>query len=211
MKIGIVEDHELLRIAYKVLLKDFDCVIEASNGVEMINQINELDESKFPDVLIVDINMPEMNGFEAVSWLKSNHPNVNIVIITQLNDNDAVLRMIKLGVNSYLIKSELHSDDFIDAINIVIKGGNYFTDKVIDIVMTSYKNGSTSKIESLNERELEVLKLICEEKMAMEIAGELEMSPRTIEMTVKNMMEKLNVKTRIGLVVFAIKNNLFKI
>lgn len=211
MKIGIVEDHKLLRLSYKMLLKDFDCVVEASNGIEMITQINELEKNKFPDVLIVDINMPEMDGFETVSWLKSNHPNIRIVIVTQFNDNRAILRMIKLGINSYLIKSELHTDEFIDAIKTVAKGKDYFTSNVTEAVINSYKNGSISEIESLNEREIEVLKLICEEKLSLEISDELQISPRTIEMTVKNMMTKLNVKSRIGLVIFAIKNNLFKI
>lgn len=212
MKIGIVEDHRIMLEAYKIALKDFECVIEAFNGREMIDKIEELNKNSFPDLLIVNINMPIMNGFEAIQWLKSNHPNIKIVVVSSLNDDDTILRMIKLGANSYLIKSEVTYEELNHAISEVIKNGSYYTNKVTEIIVKSFQNSNLTeterKILTLTEKEITVINLICEELSSLEIAERLDLSPRTVETFTQKILSKLNVKSRVGIAIFAERHGL---
>lgn len=211
MKIGIVEDHRLLRASYKLLLADFEYVIDADNGLEMIKQFKNLVQDNYPDLLIIDVNMPIMDGFETVSWLRTNHPNIKIIIVSNHDDEDAILRMIKLGVNSYLTK-DIDPSELINVINEVNDKGNYYTSKLTEIIVKSFQNSNLSeterKIQSLTEREISILKLICDEHSGSEIAEKLGISMRTVEAHVKNMLDKLNIKTRVGLALFAQKHGL---
>lgn len=213
MKIGIVEDHKLLRSTYKMILKDFECNLTAGNGNEMIEQLKTLGKNNVPDIFIVDINMPEMDGFETVKWLKSNYPHVKIIVITMQNDDRTILRMIKLGVNSFLTKFDLLPEEIIVAIDEVLKKGNYYSNKVTEVLVKSYQNDNMSeieaKIQSITEKELCVLKLICEESTSAEIAEKMEISLRTVETIVRGLLLKLKVKTRVGLAVFAQKHGFF--
>lgn len=215
MKIGFVDDHKLILEAYKSLLQDFDCTIEAFNGLEMIEKINLIlqnDASKLPEIIIVNISMPIMNGFETVDWLKKNHPRIKIVISTSLSDEDSILRMIKMGVNSYLIKSELTPENFRNAIVEVIKNGNYYTSKVTELIIKSFQNSdidfTKKKVMSLTEKERVIINLVCEELTASEIAIKLSLSNRTIDNFIQNIFSKLEVKTRVGMALFAQKNGL---
>lgn len=212
MKIGIVDDHKLLVQSYKLILKDFECVIEAFNGLDMIKKFEKLSKSSCPDVIIVDINMPLMDGFETVAWLKANHPNIKIIVVTVQNDDNSILRMIKLGANSYLTKNDLEPEELNHAILEVVKKGNYFTNNITELIIESFQNSNLTdierKIQSLSYREISILKLICEEHSSVEIAEISCISVRTVETHVKNMLDKLNIKTRVGLALFAYKYGL---
>lgn len=215
MNIGIIENLSILIQTYEMILKNHNCTIKAKDGKEMIEQFENLrntDSSKIPELVIIEVNLPKMDGFEITQWLKANYPSIKIVVCTTIADESSILRMIKLGVNCYLTKDEITIDGFEDDISQVLERGNYFTPRVSEIVIKSYKNSEMSdnqlKMNLLTEKEKVVIKLVCNGLTIAEIADHLFLSKRTIDSIIQNMLRKLNVKNKIGLVIFALKNGL---
>jgi DNA-binding NarL/FixJ family response regulator len=214
MLIGIVDDHKIVRDGLKMLLpqNEFSVTLEAENGADMIEKIKGLTRSKFPDVFIIDVNMPVMDGFETVSWLRSKYPNVNVIILSMKDDSDSVLRMVRLGVKSYLPKIS-SIEELLNAIRIVYEQKFYFPEEITNIIVKGHQQNdsptnSDIKLSSLSEREIQILKLFCTEKTYQEIAGEMNISSRTVDGYKEALFRKLRVKSRVGLVFTALKNNL---
>ena len=216
MKIGLVDDHKLFMDGIKHILKgkEFDITLEANNGMDMAQKMARLPKIKIPDIMIIDISMPVMDGFAAVSWLKKNHKEVKIMILTMKNDENSILRMLKLGVDSYYTKIA-EEDELINALKTIMTEGKCFTKEITNILVDNLKheNGSTktSKMNLLTENEIKFIKLACSELTYSEIANELGLSSRTVDGYREIIFSKLGIKSRVTLALFAVKNGLVKL
>jgi two-component system invasion response regulator UvrY len=208
-KLAIVDDHELIRQGIVKLVEEGDneVVVQANNGSHLILQLQNHDV----DIVLMDINMPEMNGIEATKWLAEHRPDVKVVALSALDDDINVIRMLKAGARAYLLKSA-QSLQLLQAINDVHQHGYHFSDhvsgKMIKTLQTEQLSDASSVGIKLSEQELTFIKYLCTEMTNKEIADQMFVSPRTSEGWRKNICEKLNVKTRVGIVLFALRNSL---
>ena len=210
--IALVDDHVLLRNGLANLLKDLDyeVVFEADNGEQFIDKLKTHTP---PQVVLMDINMPVKDGYDTTYWIKKNHPEINVLALSMYDDENAIIRMLKNGAKGYLLKdsdpSELRS-----AIQAVLTKGFHHSDLVTGTLIHTInhlddpENSTVKDVLGLNDRELELLKLICTELTFKEIADRMHLSPRTVDGYRDALLEKLECKSRIGLVIFAIKNGI---
>jgi DNA-binding NarL/FixJ family response regulator len=212
IKVALVDDHQMFRKGIAGLVNDFlhyYVFLEASNGLEMQKMIKP---SNLPDIIIMDVNMPGMDGFETMQWLQNYYPDIPVLALSMLDDEQTIVRMLKLGVKGYLVK-DAHPNELHDAMNALIKKGYFYTDFVTGKLINSLteKQDSKSLYASLTERETKFLSLCCSELSYKEIAEKLFISHRTIDGYRDKLFEKLNIKSRVGLVLFAIKNGVVNI
>jgi DNA-binding NarL/FixJ family response regulator len=208
IQIALVDDHRLFRSGIVSLINSFDgynILFEASNGQELIRKLSP----KFkPHIVLLDINMPMMDGLATAEWLRQNYPNIHIIVLSMFEDAEKVLAMVKLGVKGYLVK-DAEPHEFKQALQRVAEGDLYYPDFVTRHLVQSF-NQQTSPIK-LNDREIEFLKLAGTELTYKEIASQMCISARTVDGYRDQLFEKLQVKSRVGLVLYAIKNNLLKL
>jgi DNA-binding NarL/FixJ family response regulator len=214
IKLGIVDDQILFLKGLKMLVNSFkniELVLEALNGNDLLHALQE----KQPDVLLMDLKMPGMDGIEATEKVKASYPDIKIILLSMHDDEQLIAHLMKIGANGYLIKNEQPA--IVEAaIHAVMEKGFYFNDYVSKAMMSSMQkaNRKFSPESSLNDqvdftkRELEVLNLICREHTTAEIAKQLFISNRTVESHRKNLLEKSGVRNMAGLVVYAMQNNL---
>jgi len=205
IKIAIVDDHVLIAQALKGIVsnfENFEILFECENGKELIERLN--DGKNIPDIVLLDISMPVMNGFETASWLNENHPDVKVMVLSMQNDDQSVIRMIKNGAKSYLLKNS-HPRDLEMALKKLIEDGYYYPDWASKIIFKSLNNQNDGFL-SLTQREIEFLKYTITENNYKEIAELMHCSPRTVESYRDSLFEKLKLKSRVGLAVYAIKN-----
>ena len=205
--IVIVDDHILIAQALKGIIENFEnfeVLYECENGKDLQEKFNL--KKPIPDVVLLDVSMPVMDGFETAKWLKENHPGVLIMTLSMQNDDQSVIKMIKSGSNGYLLKNS-HPTELEKALNRLLNDGYYYPDWASKIVFASLgeKNTTTETIK-LTEREREFLKYTITEMNYKEIAEKMFCSPRTVESYRDSLFEKLELKTRVGLAVFALKN-----
>ncbi len=214
IKIAIADDHKLFREGLRFLVDNMEgvkVIIEAANGKELLAS-PLLAEA---DILLLDLDMPEMDGLEALKQLRPTRPDLGIIILTMHSDTKMIAYLMELGANSYLLK-DTSPDEFHKAIFSVKKEGFYFSQMVSQAMLNGLKGNSRKKPglnnqEELTSREVEVLELICQEFTAKEIAEKLFISHRTVEGHRKNLIEKLGVKNTAGLIVKAIKDGLIEV
>ena len=201
----IVDDHILIAKAIEGIInnfKDFTVINVAENGQDLIDKFEN--NCPIPDIILMDISMPIMNGFEAVSWLKENHPNIKVMALSMQGDDNSVIKMIKNGARGYLLKNT-HPKDLEDALIRLNTDGFFYPEwasKIINNAITS-DNSKTIKISG---REKEFLVYTITELSYKEIAEKMCCSPRTVETYRDQLCEKLGLKTRVGLAIFALKN-----
>lgn len=210
-----MDDHTLLRDGLKALIERYDSqhqyevIFEADNGQDMINKITS---GKIPDIILLDITMPLMNGFETAEWLRRNHPASKILAMTMFNDPDTVIKMLKLGARGYLLKNSRVTEMW-KAINDVIDQGFYMSEfvsnKMLDWVSKAEQPPKVP-LPELSEKEKKFLEYACSEHTYSEIAKKMRVSPKTVEGYREGLFRKFNVGTRVGLVLFAIRNNLYE-
>jgi two-component system, NarL family, invasion response regulator UvrY len=215
IKVALADDHVLLRNGLAGLVNSFDnytVIFEADNGKEFQQKINT---GNLPQLVLMDINMPEMDGYETTLWLKRNYPDIKVLALSMYDNENAIIRMLRNGARGYLLK-DTEPKEFKQALDAIMQKGFYYselvTGKLIHAVnsITDEGNELASSIK-LSDREIEFLKLICTEMTYKEIAEKMFLSPRTIDGYRDALFEKLNIKTRTGLVIFAIKNNLVQL
>lgn len=213
--IALADDHAVMRNGLATLLKGLGYAIlfEADNGKDFITKINK---DSLPDVVLLDINMPVMDGYETAAWLKENFPEVKVLALSMYDDEAAIIRMLKNGAKGYVLKDS-NISDVRAAIEAVISKGYYQSDLVTGKLIHSINhldapaNSSIKELLKLNSKEIEFLKLACTEMSYKQIADKMFLSPRTIDGYRDTLFEKLGAKTRIGLVLFAIKNKIVNI
>ena len=216
LKLALVDDHKLFRKGLISLIEMVcnDCTIlfEADNGLDLQKK---LDKNNLPDIVLMDVNMPGMDGFASVQWLRDNHPDVKVLVISMIEKDESVVRMLKLGVKGYLCK-DVEPNELGEALKAVANKGVYYTDFITGKLVHSLQHNTADApkspgIDQMNEREKEFLQLACSELTYNEIAGKMFLSPKTIDGYRNSLFEKLNVKSRVGLVMFAIKNRIVKV
>lgn len=209
--IVIIDDHLLIAKALNSIIanfKQFEVLYECENGKKLIEKF-ENSPKNIPNLVLLDINMPVMNGFETAQWIKENYPEILIMALSMQDDEDSIIKMIKNGARGYLLKNT-HPSELEKALNALIKNQYYYPTWASDKIFSSLNTKKTleNKYKLISEREKEFLKYTVTEMNYKEIAEKMFCSPRTVEGYRDNLFEKLELKTRVGLAVYTIKNGL---
>lgn len=210
IRIAIADDHKIFRTGLIAVLKDvdeFNVVLEAGSGSELIEQI----ATEKPDLILMDIKMPDMDGLQTTLYIREHFEDIKILVISMYHENKYIIDMMKAGANGYLLKNA-EPKEIIQAINTVHHTGFYFNQPMSGTLMKDLlgmQPSSSSQSEAvLNEREIDVLKLICEERSNVEIADKLCLSVRTVEGYRTKLFEKIGSKNIVGLVLYAVKQGI---
>lgn len=213
-KLVLVDDHVLLRNGLAELVKKFGNTVlfEADNGKDLITKLNK---DSLPEIVLMDINMPEMDGFDTCNWLKSNHPSIKVLALSMSDTETSIIRMLKCGAKGYILK-DCEPSELNRAINAIKDRGYYYTDlvsgKLINAINKSDDEESEIKhLPKLNDKETEFLKYTSTELTYKEIADKMFVSPRTVDGYRDALFEKLGVKTRVGLVMYAIRHGIITV
>lgn len=207
--LALVDDHVLLRNGLAGLVKNIGhhVLFEASNGVEFISRI---DNRSLPQVVLMDINMPEKDGYETTQWLKMNFPDIKVLALSMYDSESSIIKMLKCGAKGYILKDS-DPGELEAAIEALVNKGFYYSElvsgKLINAINSMDDKSDINTIK-LNERETAFLKLTCTELTYKDIADKMFVSPRTVDGYRDTLFEKLRVKTRVGLVIYAIRNGI---
>jgi len=205
-QIILVDDHQLLRKGLIKILNanGFTDIIEAANGEELL----EILKNTSPDIILLDLYMPKMNGFESIKHIKKVNPHAKVLVVSMLDDKVSIIQMIKSGVDGYLLKDS-DPKEIIEAIQIILEGGNFYSSMVNERLNSVLLDNDYNKDQHiLSERELEFLTYASSDLTYKQIAEKMFVSVRTIDGYRDSIYQKFNIKTRIGLVIFALKNKL---
>lgn len=212
--IAIADDHLLIAKAISSIVdgfNNFDVLYEVENGRALQERIQQT--GKIPDIVLLDISMPVMDGFATASWLKEKHPATLIMALSVQDDDESLIKMIKAGARGYLHKN-VHPAELEKALQTLVSKGMYYPDWATSKVFLKMAQPDRSSNETditISEREKEFLQYACTEFTYKEIGEKMFCSPRTVESYRDSLFEKLGLKTRVGLVIYAIKNNLLKL
>jgi len=208
IQIVLVDDHSLFRSGIAALINDlggYKILFDAANGEELMRKVSP----KFkPDIILLDINMPKMDGIATAKWLRINYPNIHIIVLSMFEDAEKVLAMVRMGAKGYLLK-DAEPHEFEQALKCVSQNEVYFPQFVTRHLINNF-NKPVDTIK-LNNREIEFLKLSGTELTYKEIADQMCISVRTVDGYRDQLFEKLQIKSRVGLVLYAIKNKLIEL
>jgi DNA-binding NarL/FixJ family response regulator len=210
INIVITDDHKLFRKGVIALLEDFDFVgeiNEAANGAELLKLLSDL--KTHPDIILLDLRMPVMDGVEAHQLIRDKYPDIKVIILTMEDDEQYILHLISEGVNGYLLKNA-DPEEMEHAILKVFENGYYFSSDISSLVIKNLNKKEKAEVifnPEFSERELSVLELICKEYTNAEIADAFDVSIRTAEGYRQKLVEKSGAKNIAGLVVMALKYN----
>ena len=212
--IVLVDDHSLLRVGLASMVESQGNTVlfEAHDGKEFQEKLNK---DNLPDIVLMDINMPEMDGFETTKWLKVHYPEVHVLALSMYDNENSIIRMLKCGAKGYILKDS-EPAELKSAIEALMTKGYYYSDRVSGKLIHAInkiedEGHDVHTVNNLNERETDFLKYACTELTYKEIADKMFVSPRTIDGYRDVLFEKLHVKTRVGLVMFAIKNGIVQV
>lgn len=204
--IALVDDHILLRKGLCSLINsfdEFDILFEADNGKDFISKLKP---GTLPGVVLMDINMPQMDGYETALWIKNHFPDIRVLALSMYDNENAIIRMFKAGAKGYILK-DCDPADLKEALHAVSTKGFYYSETITGRLI---RNISQDTVQ-LSELETEFLKLVCTEMTYKEIADQMCKSPRTIDGYRDDLFKKLNVKTRVGLVMYAIRHGIVRL
>ncbi|HVI43345.1 MAG TPA: response regulator transcription factor [Chitinophaga sp.] len=215
IKVAIADDHKIFRsgvINTLVPYENIRFVFEADDGFHLLQSM----EQQLPDVILMDLKMPNMDGIEATIKVKEKYPDVKVIILTMYEDDNFIVHLVENGANAYLLKNA-EPEEIYEAICTTYDKGFYFNEnvnlallkKVLHKNKQQFKPTLKNEVQ-LNDREQEVLKLICNEYTTQEISEQIFLSPRTVEGIRQKLLEKLNVKNSVGLVLYAFRNGLIE-
>ncbi|MGB8194830.1 MAG: response regulator transcription factor [Chitinophagaceae bacterium] len=224
IKLAVVDDHTLFRQGLLKLIhmadrhSNYKVLFDAGGAEEMKGCI---DKRELPDIILMDIEMPEGDGFEGVHWLKQYYPQVKVLVVSMIHTEEAMIRMLRLGVKGYLTKG-IEAEDVYAAIDAISKGGYYYTDYITGHLLEIFQhegqkfNGLSLTTHdfpggNLNETERTFLKWVCTELTYMQIADKMNLNFKTIDDYREKLFKKLHVKTRVMLALYAVKHGLVKI
>lgn len=210
IKLGVVDDQKLFRKGLISLIEEFDefeVIIEASSCRELL----ELVECKAPDIILLDILMPEMDEIRVIERLRRSNPEIKILVLSEVNEEKTVLQLIESGARGFLLKDN-DIATVVDAIHSVIRNGYCFNEIIskimINELVSSKKNIPDCEEITLSERELEIIRLICQEQINKEIADQLSISKRTVDGYREKILRKIKARNVAGIVMYAVKNGL---
>lgn len=211
--IVIVDDHLLIAKAITSIIEqfnDYKVLYECENGKVLQERFQH--SKNIPRIILLDISMPEMDGFETATWLRQTHPDVLIMALTMQSDDESLLKMIKCGAKAYLQKN-VHPTELEKALDTLQKKGFYYPDWATSRVLHSIANGGTENNNGipLSDREKDFLRFTCTELTYKEIGEKMFCSHRTVESYRDSLFEKLGVKTRVALALYAVKIGLYKL
>ncbi|SEW50852.1 response regulator transcription factor [Chitinophaga arvensicola] len=215
IKVAIADDHKIFRsgvINTLIPYENISFIFEADDGLHLL----QIMETQQPDVILMDLKMPNMDGIEATIKVKEKYPDVKIIILTMYEDDNFIVHLVENGANAYLLKNA-EPEEIYEAICTTFEKGFYFNEnvnlallkKVLHKNKQQFKPTLKNEIQ-LNDREQEVLKLICNELTTQEISEQIFLSPRTVEGIRQKLLEKINVKNSVGLVLYAFRNGLIE-
>ena len=211
IKVALADDHVLLRHALASLIDNSgNCkvILQASNGLELCKALSK---ENLPDVIILDMNMPEMDGRETALWLQANFPQVRVLMLTMYDSELALIRLLQAGVKGFM-KKDIHPTELLHALHSVMDSGYYYSahtsSKLASLFRESLDNSHTLQKVTLSDEEVDFLKLVCTEMTYKEIAHKLKLNPRAIDGIRDVLFNRLDVKSRIGLAMYAIRHGL---
>ncbi len=210
--VAIADDHSLLRNALAKLINTFEgysIIFEADNGKDLRNKIVQ---QTIPDIALLDVNMPEMDGFETTQWLHANYPQIKVLALSMLSDERTIIRMFRLGAKGYLLKNT-NATELREALDSLMDKNVYLSEYVSNKLVSGLNHDADAneKAVVLNEKEREFLRWTCSELSYKDIAAKMFLSPRTIDDYRQSLFTKLKVHSRVGLVIYAIKNMIVEI
>src|SRR5215204_3029704 len=210
-KIALADDHILLRTALASLIDSFDhCKViqQAGDGDELIEQIKQ---GCRPDVIILDLNMPRKDGYEAAVWLKNNFPQIHVMMLTMYDSESALIRLLQAGVKGFL-KKDIHPSELKFAIQSVIQSGYYYSHntsgKLANLFRTNGEKAPSLHKNMLTEQEVDFLKFASSELTYKEIAQKMGLNPRSVDSLRDHLFDKLDVRSRVGLAMYAIRHGI---
>ncbi len=210
-RIVIADDHSLIRQGIKSIIADnegMSVVAEAANGIELLEVLRE----QSPDMVILDISMPDMNGIEAVGQIKQRYPDIKVLIVTMHGDNQYFYHSIAAGVHGYLIKEDSDAE-LIKAIGRIKKGKTYVSpqlqEEISGDMIGAFREQASVPMVTLSPREKQVLQLVVKGYTSKKIAGLLTLSPRTVDHHRASLIKKFNMKNTVDLVNYVVRNNVF--
>ncbi|MFZ6009591.1 MAG: response regulator transcription factor [Bacteroidota bacterium] len=208
----IVDDHKLISKALAGIIngfRNYNVLYEVENGKRLIEEFRQ--PKNIPDIVLLDINMPVMNGFETAAWLAQHHPDVLILALSMQDEEETLIKIIRRGAKGYLLKN-VEPQELEKALDALLSKGFYYPDWLTHkVLMSIAQDNSTPSMPLLNDREQEFLQYAATELTYKEIAEKMCLSPRTIEGYRDNLFEKLGIKSRVGLVIYSIKKGIIKL
>lgn len=211
INVAIVDDHVLFTGALSEMvnhLENYNVTFRAENGKEFIEKIKN-EEFKLPEIVLLDLNMPLMDGFETLSWVKANKLNCKILVLSMNDEEQGIVRSLRLGASGYLLKN-VSPTVLKEAMDTIIEDGFYHNELISNALLHGMNLNKHNILDEIKMNELAFLKLACTDRTYKEIAMEMNLSHKTIDGYRKNLFEKLNVKSRVGLVLFAMQHKLIE-
>jgi DNA-binding NarL/FixJ family response regulator len=213
IKIIIAEDHPIFRDGLRTMLNlypNFEIIAEVEDGSELLKVLKNIK----PDIVLVDINMPILNGIEATRFIATHFDEIKVIGLTMNDEKSSIMEMMDAGANGYILKSA-DREEIIKAINTVMNGDDYYCKRVessiINLIETKRSTNHNKKIVSFNDKEIKIINFLCEELNSDEIAKEMYLSKKTIDGIRIKIKTDLDVRNSIGIVKYAIRNGIYKI
>jgi len=209
----MVDDHVLLRNALASLINSFDnckVIYEANNGSEFIDKLSTF---LIPDVVLLDLNMPVMDGFDTAVWLRDNHPKIHVLMLTMYDSELTLIRLLQAGVKGFL-KKDVEPSELKFAINSVVQSGYYYSTQTAGRLANLFRNSKDNlrlQNSTLNDQEIKFLKFACTDLTYKEIAQSMNLTPRSVDALRDQLFLKLDVKSRVGLAMVAIRNGVINL
>ena len=208
--LGIADDHQLFLKSLSLLissLEDFSIIIEAMNGKDLIEKLEA--KKTEPDIILLDVNMPDIDGYETAKWIYKNFPQVKILALSMFSDERTIIRMLRQGARGYIMKN-IDPEELKNALDSVMKKNFYLSEEISGKIISGLNKDidKTEEVPTLTQREKDFLRHICSEITYKDIAAKMYVSPRTVDEYRNSLFEKLKLKSRVGLVMYAIRNGL---
>jgi hypothetical protein len=214
IKIALADDHVLLRDALATLIDGFSqcqVIALAANGEELIRLIQT---GPVPDVLILDLNMPKLSGWDVATWVQEHHPDIRVLMLTMYDSELSLIRLLQAGVKGFL-KKDIHPDELKQAIQTVMDTGYYYSNYTSSRIAQLFRKNEEGKMilqqNLLSEQELSFLKLACSELTYKEVAQQMGLNPRAVDSLRDQLFVKLDIKSRVGLAIFTIRHGIVNV
>lgn len=209
---ALADDHSLLRSALAKLINTFEnytILFEADNGKDLRNKILQ---QVVPDIVLLDVNMPEMDGFETTQWIHKTYPQIKVLALSMFSDEKTIIKMFRVGAKGYLLKNT-DADELKKALDSLVDKDVYLSDYVSGKLVSGLHEDLDKPVKQvvLNEKEREFLRWTCSELSYKDIAAKMFVSPRTVDDYRQALFHKLKVHSRVGLVMYAIKNGIVQV